>query len=292
MSAELIQGTDAWLAMRRNYIMASDTPSIMGVGFKTPYQVWEDKMGLSEPIPDNYAMQRGRELEPVARKLYEEVTGNKVEPKVLFHKTIDYMGASFDGVSEDLSIALEVKCLGKKDHNLAKQGIIPEKYYPQLQHQLAVIDLDVLHYFSYSDDGYEMIEVRRNDSFLKKMYNDVKRFWKYVETLSPPPMSDRDLERRHDLEWLNAATSWLKIKEKTDILKADLQQFEEEEKITRETLINLANNKNSIGSGVRVKKVVSKGRVDYSKIPELEKINLDKYRKNDTLSWRIEKSIN
>ena len=63
----LQQGTQEWLDWRKERIGASDTPCIMGVGFKTPFQLWQVKTGRVPPDPQNYAMQRGNELEFGAR---------------------------------------------------------------------------------------------------------------------------------------------------------------------------------------------------------------------------------
>ena len=145
---------------RKNYIGASDAAAIMGVSpWTSIYQLWEDKLGLAPDRPDNYAMKRGRELEPVAREAYTLFTGNVVAPKQVFHAEIRFMMANFDGLSQDLSVAVEIKCPGEKDHGLAKEGLVPEKYLPQLQHQLAVIGLDELDYFSYKDGDTALIKV-------------------------------------------------------------------------------------------------------------------------------------
>lgn len=48
----------------------------------TPYQLWLTKTGRFEP-PVTQAMQRGTDLEPVARAAYEEETGLVMQPLVL-----------------------------------------------------------------------------------------------------------------------------------------------------------------------------------------------------------------
>jgi len=272
---------EEFVKSRKNFLGASDAPVVMGVSpWRTPYQLWEDKLGLAPDAPDNYAMQRGRELEPVAREAYILETGNIVEPKMVNHPKINYMMANFDGITEDLQCAVEIKCPGEKDHLLAKEGIVPEKYYPQLQHQLAVIGVNQLHYFSYRDGDTALIEVGRDESYIKRLVAEERKFWKYVENLTPPPLTDRDYQQRDDNAWANTATEWAKV-------SAELEAVKEREKVLRETLIQLADNKNSIGQGVRVQRVVRKGVVDYKSIPELEGIDVEKYRKEPIESWRL-----
>jgi putative phage-type endonuclease len=266
---------------RKSYLGASDAPVVMGVSpWRSPYQLWEDKLGVSKEQEDNYAMKRGRELEPVARDAYQIYTGNIVEPKQVFHPKIKYMMANLDGFSKDGSVAVEIKCPGEKDHDLAKQGIVPEKYRPQLQHQLEVIGIDSVHYFSYRDGDTALIEVGRDESYIKRLCTEEKRFWGYVESLTPPPLTDRDFAKRNDLAWVSAASEWAKITEEIQNLKSRQDEY-------RDTLVKLSGNQNTIGKGVKLQKIVRKGGVDYKSIPELKDIDLEKFRKKAIESWRI-----
>ena len=270
-----------FVASRKNYLGASDAPIIMGVSpWRTPYQLWEDKLGLAPDQKDNYAMKRGRELEPVAREAYSVYTGNMVEPKQVFHKDISYMMANMDGITDDHSAAVEIKCPGKTDHNLAKDGIVPEKYRPQLQHQLAVIGLNELHYFSYLDGDIALVEVGRDEGYIKRLLLEEKKFWSCVQNLTPPSMTDRDYTERTDSSWANAAAEWALVQKQLEDLKVREKQY-------RDTLIQLSEDKNSIGHGVRIQKIVRKGTVDYKSVPQLEGVDLEKYRKEPVESWRI-----
>ncbi len=69
----------AWHEWRRGGIGSSDAAAIMGVSpWRTPKEVWEEKVYGTSVIIDNSAMARGRELEPIARTWFEEtmnVTG-------------------------------------------------------------------------------------------------------------------------------------------------------------------------------------------------------------------------
>ena len=165
------QNTQEWLELRKSHIGASDAPIILGQSpWKTAFQLWEEKLGLREPQQINAAMMRGHELEQIARSAYSKHTGVMVEPEVVFHTEKEWMMASLDGLSLDRSIVVEIKCPGEIDHNIAAQGKVPAKYYAQLQHQLAVIGLKRLHYFSYREDSYHIVEVDRDDAFIKRLY--------------------------------------------------------------------------------------------------------------------------
>ena len=55
----------------------------------------------------------------------------------------------------------------------------------------------------------------------------------------------------------------------------------------RKELVRLSLGQNSRGGGVKLTKYYRKGAVEFSKIPELEKVDLEKYRKPMVESYRI-----
>ena len=275
------QNTKEWLEMRKNCIGASDAPIIMGTSpWKTALQLWEEKLGLREPPQMNAAMARGHELEPIARQAYNDQTGNCVEEEVVFHPEYKWMMASLDGISLDRSMVVEIKCPGQADHDLAGSGIVPEKYYAQLQHQLATICLNQLHYFSYRDGEFHLIEVKRDEKFIKSMILKEKAFYKCMQDFDPPAMTDRDFEEKTDDASIKASLRW---REAQDVL-ADAK---EKEKLAREQLIAVSGDRNCKIGGVKVQKVVRKGSIDYKAVPELKEVNLEKYRKAPVASWRL-----
>ena len=268
---------------RKHFLGASDAAAVMGVSpWTTQYQLWQDKLDLSLPKDDNYYMQRGRDLEPVARDAYIALTGNQVYSRQVFHPTIRYMMANMDGITDDNSIAVEIKCPGETDHLLAKEGLVPEKYLPQLQHQLAVIGLNEIHYFSYRDDDTALIIVKRDDKYIKKLLIEERKFWECVENLTPPPLSDRDYDFRVDDDWESIATLWLEA-------NRALEDAKNNEAVIRDKLIALSNSKNSIGAGVRLQSITRKGAVDYVKVSKIYDIDVELYRKKDIESWRLVK---
>lgn len=275
------QNTQEWLDLRRNHIGASDAPVILGQSpWKTAFQLWEEKLGI-RPLPQmNEAMRRGHELEPIARQAYNDYTGNCSEPEVVFHPEHKWMMASLDGISLDRSIIVEIKCPGHTDHSLAAEGKVPDKYYAQLQHQLATIGLNLLHYFSYKDGDFHLVEVERDDKFIQKLYQKEGRFWEQMQDFEPPALDDRDFVHKEDESWQMLARQWADA-------NAKLAQIKEEEKRYREMLVQSAGNQNCVGAGVKVQKVVRKGAVDYKAIPELGSVDLDKYRKSPVESWRL-----
>jgi putative phage-type endonuclease len=186
---ELMQGTDAWLAWRRGGIGASDAPAIMGV---SPWMdvdtLWLDKTGRGGAVIWNSAMRRGQQLEPIARDLYIRTTGVRVEPICLEHGEHRWMRGSFDGLSADGLVVLEIKCPGASAHATALRGQVPDKYVPQLQHLLAVSGAPVCHYWSYRAGAGTLIEVTPDPHYIGRLIEREQVFWQHVvEDRRPQP---------------------------------------------------------------------------------------------------------
>lgn len=276
----LQQNSHEWKEFRKQKIGASDAPVIMQVSpWMTPYQLWEVKMGVRE-VPINDRMREGINKEEEARRSFEDQTGLVMFPQVKLSKEYDWMMASFDGLDIEGKHLVEIKCPGEKDHSIAMNGEIPEKYIPQLQHQLFVSELDRGFYFSYTHSSSKIIEFLRDDSYISKMITEEKKFYNNMQELTPPKMTDRDYVLREDEEWRCACISYLSVRQ-------ELERLEKAEKELRELLISLAGRSNAKGEGITLSRILRKGAVDYSKIPELEGINLELYRKDPIETWRI-----
>ena len=227
MSA-LIQQSNEWLELRKNKIGASDAPVIMHVSpWKTPYQLWEEKLGLKESF-SSYAMKRGLEMEERAREAFEKETGLVVFPQVLFHKEHEWMMASLDGIDIEGKNIVEIKCPGKVDHEIALSGNIPEKYFPQLQHQMAICELDKAYYFSYSDNSSKVIVVNRDESYIKNMICKEVEFYDCVQNLTAPRMIERDFIQKEDDIWIETAAKWKQIKNQMTQLEKRGRRFEKQ----------------------------------------------------------------
>lgn len=280
MSA-LIQQTEEWLEFRKNKIGASDASVIMETSpWKTPYQLWCEKMGLNPDLKATSAMKRGVELEDQARLMFSLDTGISVSPKVIVHPTYNWMMASMDGVSDDNKQAVEIKCPGQEDHAKALQGVAPEKYVAQLQHQLEVLGLDELYYYSFDGEYGVALKVYRDDRFIKKMLKKEEEFYECMQSFTAPKFTNRDYNERSDDLWLAASLRW-----KSAVAQQKALEFQEKE--LRESLICMSNGQNTKGGGVSVSKILRKGNVDYAKVPELNGVDLEQYRKGSSEYWKI-----
>lgn len=287
MNSQLIQGSPEWLQMRKQFLGASDAPVIMGVSpWKTPRQLWEEKLGLGKE-ETNQAMRYGTEMEEPARRAYERHTGNLVAPAVVFHPEKKFMMASLDGLTLDKTLAVEIKNVRAEDHEKAKNGLVPEKYFPQVQHQLAVLGINMLHYFSFRQGDFALIEVKRNDEYINDLYKNEEKFWDDVQNFREPKLSARDYRMIETPEAFKLAHEYRAASVECKMLAEQLEELEKKEKEFRKKLIEFAGDQNALIGDIKLTKSVRRGTVDYSKIVELNGVDLDKYRKDSIITWRV-----
>lgn len=273
------QGSPEWLEFRRTRIGASDANTIMGMSPKfKPIDLWKEKTQRIEPRKKTDRMQRGIDLEPIARFAFELEMGACFPAAVALSSEYDWMMASLDGLSQDRKSALEIKCPGEKDLQCALDGEVPEKYIYQLQHQMYVLELDKIYYFSFDGKSGKVLEVYANKALQSKMIEKELEFYTHL-TLDTEP-NDYPLITSQD--WIDVSAKWLDV-------RTQIERLEKEEQNYRETLITMANQADAQGGGIRLRKTTRQGNVDYSKIPELKGIDVEKYRKPETTSFRIER---
>lgn len=181
---KLQQKTKAWIDFRRSHVCASDAPVIMG---QSPYrkldQLYKEKTQGFEQSQNPY-MARGVELEPIALEEFMEETGLVMFPVVAKHDELDWMAASFDGVTICRTAIVEIKCPGKKDHFEATIGCIPKKYIAQVQHQIYVADVQKAYYYSFDGEKGAIVEVKRDPVFISIMLEKEFEFWKSLQVLN------------------------------------------------------------------------------------------------------------
>lgn len=278
----IIQDTDDWHALKAVKIGASESGVIMGHSrFQTPFQLWEKRVTQTS-TPSNWAMEEGKRLEPIARMRLEEKHKLSLEAPVYQHERIPYMIASLDAYNAKEGLLIEIKC-GSKAFALAHDGIIPDYYMPQCQHQMEVLGLDRMIYHCFDGNEGISIDVYRDTSYINRLLDAEREFWECLENFTPPKLLDRDFAQMTSTEWKDAAKDLIEVQEQ-------LRKLQDEEKNLRDDLIRQADNRNCQGAGIKLTKVISKGHVQYNQIPELKEIDLDKFRKEPSTTYRLTKS--
>lgn len=192
------QQTSSWHEWRSQGIGASDAPIIMGVSpWSTPYQLWQEKRGVLRVKSDgNWATDRGNRLEPKARASYEFKVGFLSPPTLVVNQVYPFIRASLDGYNAQFRRILEIKCPGKADHAKAISGEVPEKYFPQLQHQLLATGQAIQNdYYSYDGESGVLVICDPDSSYQRLLLEKLQEFWGWVQDGTPPPLTDKDRRR-------------------------------------------------------------------------------------------------
>ena len=153
------QRTEEWYRIRNNILTASDCASVLGINpYKSRKQLLREKKGDIKPFIGNFITEHGVKYEPIAIQKYESLYNDKVHETGLYiHKDFDWLGASPDGVTSSGSL-VEVKCPFKR----IIEHCVPDYYYPQIQVQLDVLDVDNCIFIQYkpsTTDHPEILDV-------------------------------------------------------------------------------------------------------------------------------------
>lgn len=140
---DIEQNTDEWMNLRMGKFTASMFSDLMGSKNTLTYQKAINKVVfeiLTNEVPENFTsgyMERGHELEPLAKELYSMMTFNDVSNGGFFSYG-NYIGASPDGLIDDDGL-LEIKSPSFNTMiNYLLRKSLPIEYKYQVQGQLFV----------------------------------------------------------------------------------------------------------------------------------------------------------
>jgi putative phage-type endonuclease len=270
-----------WKKWRSEGLGASDAPVVMGVSpWRTRYQLWQEKCGFFVKDDSNWATRRGNDMEPKARAHYELLNNIAMPVAFVQNERYPFIRASLDGYNESVKTVLEIKCPGKADHDKAKEGKIPDKYWPQVQHQLLASNAEKCHYFSFDGEKGILVEVLPDKEYQAKLLKELIAFWALIVAKKPPEPSDKDFKKIKDPDLLELAANWKEL----DFHIKDLELRRE---AIRDKLIANMEHSHSQCGDIKISHVFRSGSIDYSKVPQLKDVDLEPYRKEGTLYWQF-----
>jgi len=121
------------------------------------------------------------------------------------------------------------------------------------------------------NNAYYFREVERNESSIFEIKKAVSVFKERFENSSYAFQSVEE-----------EVTKLAEIKREVDALSSALEVKEKEMKRLASMILTQANMGQVVGSGVKIARIERKGSVDYAKIPELNGVDLEKYRKESS----------
>lgn len=192
---------------RVNGIGGSEAAAVLGMSpWKTPYQVYCDKVGLSGEQEQNPAMEWGSRLEPVIRQKYADETGRTVRWPVgdeyghMRSGEYPFMLATLDGIADDdPPRGLEIKT-ARYPGDWGEEGTdeVPQPYVIQCQHYMVVSGLPVFDIaLLIGGSDFRIYEVPADQELQDLLIEREADFWRMVEERTPPePVNYADAIRR------------------------------------------------------------------------------------------------
>lgn len=193
------QGSEEWMAARVGIPSASVFEKLIttkGEPSKSKqkllYQLAGEKIiGAKEEGYTNGAMQRGIDMEPEARSLFELMTGLKVEEVgMCYLDERKDRSCSPDGLMEDEG--LEIKCPSMAVHvEYLLSGKLPTAYFQQVQGSMYITGLERWHFFSYYPGMKPLhIVVERDEMWIAKLSKILDDFVVELEETTKELMED------------------------------------------------------------------------------------------------------
>ena len=199
---DIAQGSPEWMALRVGKIGGSRISDLLTEGrggaeslTKRKYKNELIRERLTGRKLDTYktpAMQRGIDLEPMARAWYEVKYNTFVDQvAIVLHPSIDGGQCSPDGIVEATNSLIEIKIPNPENHldNLLTGGKQLEQYYDQVQWQLACMpEKEFCDLVSYDPEMPDHLQgfvkrIYRDDEYINNMQNAVIAFLSEIETI-------------------------------------------------------------------------------------------------------------
>ena len=198
------QRSDEWFEQRRQHLTSSDLGTVLGLNkYKSSKTLLHEKCSKNENkiLTDSKAIQHGVFYETEAIDMYCKVLGRKnyeigLVPYDTFnvsynHNDMDlsFLAGSVDGVTigdtpNSINV-IEVKCPYRRK---IKHGEIPMNYYPQLQMNIHILNVQFGDFVEYVPIGTQgnsepimnIVRIYRDDRWLRYVYPILRTFWENV----------------------------------------------------------------------------------------------------------------
>jgi len=185
---------EEWLELRKKGIGGSDAAAIVGLDrYRSPFDVYADKVGLKKEQPDNEAMRQGRDLEEYVASRFCEQTGKKVRRRnaILQHPEHHWMLANIDRWVVGENAGLECKTTSVLNRTKFSQGEFQPNYYVQCMHYMAVTGaerwyLGVL----VLNKAFHVFTIERDENEIAALIEAEKHFWTNHIMKQIPPAPD------------------------------------------------------------------------------------------------------
>ena len=195
---------EEWLLERQSGLGGSDASAIAGLNpYRTPLDVYHEKISDLEPDDPNWRMEWGLIAEPIAADLYAKKTGRAIRRQPLRrHSEYEFLIANVDrqimaGTADVTSPgALEIKCPGIGHFSKIKAHGLPDYAVLQLQHYLGVLDYSWGSFAIFNSESGPPIhfDMSADQELIENLFERERDFWlnHVVPRIPPPEIIDAD----------------------------------------------------------------------------------------------------
>lgn len=192
--------TQELLELRKTGIGGSDAAAIAGLSkYKTPLEVYFEKLGLSDSNNDNPATYFGSLMEPIIVNEYIKKTGLEVAitKNTLKSEKYPWMLANIDGFVPSKRAILECKYSSPyryRDWGEEDSEEIPDEYLLQCAHYAIVCDVKEVDLMLLMPPDFKLFNYQRNKALEKNLIELEHDFWhnNVLKQVPPEPKNYAD----------------------------------------------------------------------------------------------------
>lgn len=296
LSVKEAEDHEKWLAVRNQGIGGSDASVIMGLNpYKSAYQLWLEKRGVADPedLTGNPYIYWGQKNEANIASWFQEETGKKIRRLgTLQNREKPFLLANVDRMVTGENAGLEIKTAGVSQYKKWKDDEIPDSYYCQCLHYMAVTGADYWYIavlLGGNDAKWKRIE--RNEEDIRVLIEEETKFWEMVKTNTPPPIDGTmSCFNALKLKYKGDPGSETMLPEEAADIINELDKDAEVEKALKES-IQLKKNKLMDMMGDFEVGRIGDRKVTWKMVNGRESISIAKLKKEDPASYEALKAI-
>jgi putative phage-type endonuclease len=192
MTAKEIEDKDKWLEARNNFVGGSEASIVMGMNkYRSPFALWAEKTGKVAPenLDDKLVVQFGTYAEDFVAQQFTKATGKKVKRTGLYvNEKYPFACASIDRMIIGENSLLECKTTGEFNKADWQGDNIPDAYYVQCLHYMAVMEMEYCYIACMFGNGRDFIHKRIdfNKTDAETLMDAERKFWELVKSETPP----------------------------------------------------------------------------------------------------------
>ena len=207
------QRTPPWYERRKTLITASDAAGALGIpafhGQRGNIRDNLIKEKTCSTFKGNIFTRHGSDNEDMVRDRLADILGDDpLEFGLLVHPDLPWLGASPDGIFRRSGAMIEIKCPYKRT---IIPGEIPHHYWPQVQTQLEVCDLETCYFVQWQPahlahngkEVFDIVLIQRDRDWFQRSKETLHEFWKDLMAarkayVPPPPRKTSIIDDLYD----------------------------------------------------------------------------------------------